>query len=98
VAGRASHGISANTRVPPPACVSTQKLPRSADIDGGDDDHTLLVRFAQLHGADLVADGLVAADELAMLVSELEAHLADPATITLYCLLCQAWARRPSAT
>jgi hypothetical protein len=40
--------------------------------------------------------GLVAASELGTLVNELEAHLADPATITLYCLLCQAWARRPS--
>ena len=38
----------------------------------------------------LVADGLVADGELAILVNELEAHLADPATITLYCLLCQA--------
>ena len=63
---------------------------------GYDDNHTLLVSFAKLHGADLVADGLVAADELASLVEELEAHLADPATMTLYSLLCQAWARRPS--
>jgi SAM-dependent methyltransferase len=62
----------------------------------GDDNHALLVSFARLHGAQLVADGLVAADELAVLANELEAHLADPATITLYCLLCQAWARRPS--
>jgi hypothetical protein len=51
---------------------------------------------AKHHGAALVADGLVAASELGTLVNELEAHLADPATITLYCLLCQAWARRPS--
>ena len=67
-------------------------------IHGGEDNHTLLVSFAKLHGAALVADGLVAADELASLVDELEAHLADPATITLYCLLCQAWARRSSPT
>jgi hypothetical protein len=52
-------------------------------IDGGEDNHTLLVSFAKLHGAALVADGLVAAGELAVLVNELEAHLADPATITL---------------
>ncbi len=65
-------------------------------IDGGEDNHTLLVSFAKHHGAALVADGLVAASELGTLVNELEAHLADPATITLYCLLCQAWARRPS--
>jgi SAM-dependent methyltransferase len=67
----------------------------------GDDDnhnHLLLVNFAKLHGADLVADGLLAADELASLVNALEAHLADPSTVTLYTLLCQAWARRPSAT
>jgi SAM-dependent methyltransferase len=69
-------------------------------VHGDDDDHnhTLLVGFAKLHGAELVADGLVAADELASLVNALEAHLADPATITLYTLLCQAWARRPSHT
>lgn len=66
-----------------------------AYIDGTGDDHTLLVTFAKLHGAELVADGLVAADELASLMAELEAHLADPATITFYCLFCQAWARKP---
>jgi hypothetical protein len=55
-----------------------------AYINGGEDNHTLLVSFAKLHGAELVADGLVAADELASLVNELEVHLADPATITLY--------------
>jgi SAM-dependent methyltransferase len=69
-----------------------------AYIDGGGDNHTLLVSFAKLHGAALVADELVTADELASLVDELAAHLADPATITLYALLCQAWARRPSPT
>lgn len=57
-----------------------------AYIDGAGDNHTLLVTFAKLHGAALAADGLVAADELASLVAELEAHLADPATITIYCL------------
>jgi SAM-dependent methyltransferase len=67
-----------------------------AYIDGVGDNHTLLVTFAKLHGAELVADGLVAADELARLVAELEAHLADPATITIYCLFCQAWARKPA--
>lgn len=30
-----------------------------------------------------------------VLVAELEAHLADPATMTFYCLFCQAWARKP---
>ena len=69
-------------------------LLRGAGLDGvgfravcptyvhGDDDnhnHMLLVTFAKLHGAELVADGLVAADELAGLVNALEAHLADPA-------------------
>jgi SAM-dependent methyltransferase len=67
-----------------------------AYIDGMGDDRTLLVTFAKLHGAALVADGLVAADELGTLVAELEAHLADPATITFYCLFCQAWAIKPA--
>jgi SAM-dependent methyltransferase len=67
-----------------------------AYIDGAGDNHTLLVTFAKLHGAALVADGLVAADELASLVAELAAHLADPGTITFYCLFCQAWARKPA--
>jgi SAM-dependent methyltransferase len=65
-----------------------------AYIDGVGDNHNLLVTFARLHGAELVADGLVAADELAGLIAGLEAHLADPATITIYCLFCQAWARK----
>jgi SAM-dependent methyltransferase len=65
-----------------------------AYIDGVGDDHTLLVRFAKLHGTALVEDGLFAEDELASLVAELEAHLADPATITIYSLLCQAWATK----
>lgn len=60
-----------------------------AHIDGVGDNHTLLVTFAKLHGAGLVADGLVAAGELASLVAELEAHLADPATITIYSMLCR---------
>ena len=65
-----------------------------AYIDGVGDDHTLLVTFTKLHGTELVADGLLTAGELASLVAELEAHLADPATITFYCLFCQAWGRR----
>jgi SAM-dependent methyltransferase len=67
-----------------------------AYIDGIGDNHNLLVAFARLHGAELVAEGLVADDELASLIAELEAHLADPATITIYCLFCQAWARKPA--
>jgi SAM-dependent methyltransferase len=66
-------------------------------IDGVGDDRTLLVTFAKMHGAALVADGLIAADELATLVAELEAHLANPATITFYCLFCQAWAVKPGS-
>jgi SAM-dependent methyltransferase len=62
---------------------------------GDNHNHTLLVAFARLHGAELVADGLLRADELASLVAELEAHLANPATMTFYCLFCQAWARKP---
>ena len=51
----------------------------------GDDDHsnhTLLVSFAKLHGAQLIADGLIGADERTGLVDELATHLADPAAIT----------------
>jgi hypothetical protein len=61
----------------------------------GDDNHALLVNFAKIHGAALVADGLVAAEELDELTGELAAHLADARTITLYSLLCQGWARKP---
>ena len=67
-----------------------------AYLDGVGDNHTLLVTFAELHAAELVSDGLIAADELASLVNELQAHLADPATITIYKLFCQAWARKPA--
>lgn len=66
-----------------------------AYIDSAGDNHTLLVTFAKLHGAALAADELIAANELTGLVAELEAHLADPATITIYSLFCQAWARKP---
>jgi SAM-dependent methyltransferase len=61
----------------------------------GDDHHTLLLTFARIHGPALVAEGFVTADELAELTRALKAHLADPATITLFSLFCQAWARRP---
>jgi SAM-dependent methyltransferase len=64
-------------------------------IDGTGDIQTLLVAFARLHNAELVADGLMAADELASLIAELETHLADPATITFHPLFYQAWARKP---
>lgn len=67
-----------------------------AHIDGVGDNHTLLIAFVKLHGAELASDGLIAADELASLVTELEAHLADPATITIYKLFCQAWATKPA--
>ena len=63
---------------------------------GTRDNRILLVTSARLHGTGLVADGLIAAGELASLVAELKAHLADPATITLYRLPCQAWARKPA--
>jgi hypothetical protein len=43
----------------------------------------------------MAAGRLLRADELASLVAELEAHLANPATMTFYCLFCQAWARKP---
>jgi hypothetical protein len=67
-----------------------------AHIDGTRDNHTLLVTFARPHGAKLAADGRIAAGERASLVTELKVHLADPATMTLYCLPCQAWARKPA--
>ena len=60
------------------------------------DNHTLLVTFASLHGAELAADRLTAAGEPASLAAERKAHLADPATITLYRLPCQARARKPA--
>ncbi len=61
----------------------------------GADNHSLLVGFANIHGPDLIRDGLVGADELAGLVNDLDAHLAHPETMTMYSLFCQAWARRP---
>ena len=70
-----------------------------ARIDGTRDHHTLLVTFARPHGAELAADGLIrppAAGELASPAAELKAHLADPATITLYRPPCQARARKPA--
>ena len=34
-----------------------------AHIDGTRDNHTLLITFARLHGAELVADGRIAASD-----------------------------------
>jgi len=56
----------------------------------------LPVTFAKLHSAELIADGQISAGELASLAAELETHLADAVTITLYCLLCQAWTGKSS--
>lgn len=69
----------------------------TAASSGGDaDNHKILVTFARLHGPALVADGLVTAEELATLTAELEAHLADPETVTIFCLLCQGWGVKPA--
>jgi hypothetical protein len=63
---------------------------------GENDNHTLLVTFAKQLGPALVADGLLAADEFNDLVYQLESRLANPETITIYSLLCQAWALKPA--
>jgi SAM-dependent methyltransferase len=62
----------------------------------GDDNHRLLVNFATLHAKELATEGLIEGRELDVLASELDAHLAEPGTMTLYCLFCQSWARRPA--
>jgi SAM-dependent methyltransferase len=62
---------------------------------GENDNHILLATFARQLGPALLADGLLAADEFDNLVDELESHLAKPETITIYSLLCQAWALKP---
>ena len=46
--------------------------------------------------ADAAAEGLIDDGELDVLASELDALLAEPGTMTLYCLFCQSWARRPA--
>lgn len=57
---------------------------------------TLLLTFARLHADAMVADGLVGGDELDELVGQLERHLADPATVTVYATHVMAWGRRPA--
>jgi SAM-dependent methyltransferase len=62
---------------------------------GQHDNHTLLIALARQFHAGLVDDGLLTAAELDDLIGQLGQHLAQPGTMTIYWLLCQAWARKP---
>jgi SAM-dependent methyltransferase len=65
-------------------------------VTGDNDNHALLVTLARQFGAALIADGLIPAGDLAPLIADLDDHLAQPGTITIYSLFCQAWGRKPA--
>lgn len=62
---------------------------------GKNDNHTLLLTLAQQFSGPVVAAGLLTAGELNDLITQLDRHLAQPGTMTIFSLLCQAWARKP---
>ena len=73
---------------------------RASDATGtsfrpGEPYHRLLVRFVALHRERILAGRSMTAAQLDGAVAGLEAHLADPATVTLYATFFQAWGRRP---
>jgi SAM-dependent methyltransferase len=75
--------------------VDVQVLPHLRIFRPGAPYHRLLLRFAELHRERVLADGVLAAEQLDAAVARLEAHLADPGTVTLYATLFQVWGRRP---
>jgi SAM-dependent methyltransferase len=62
----------------------------------GDAYQTLLLTFTRLHAREIVARGLLGDGELAETMEALAAHLADPGTLTIFALFCQAWGRKPA--
>ena len=62
----------------------------------GDLYQTLLLAFTRLNRGEIVARGLLGEEEVDRAAEALEAHLADPGTIVLYALFCQAWGRVPA--
>jgi ubiquinone/menaquinone biosynthesis C-methylase UbiE len=62
----------------------------------GDAYHTLLLTFAGLYRTAILDRELLTEAEFAETVAALERHLADPATMTVYALFCQAWGRIPA--
>lgn len=61
----------------------------------GEPYHRLLVRFVELHRTRLLDGCGMSAGQLDAAAARLEAHLADPGTVTLYATLFQVWGRRP---
>jgi hypothetical protein len=62
----------------------------------GDACRTLLLTFVANHRSQLIASGLLAAEELDDSAAALAAHLAGPGTFVVYTPLFQAWGRKPA--
>lgn len=77
--------------------VDVQVVPHLRVFRSGEPYHRLLVRFTELHRERLLA-GPAAGDALDAAVARLDAHLADPGTVTLYAVLFQTWGRRPDVS
>lgn len=75
--------------------VDVQVLPHLRVLRPDEAYHRLLVRFVELHRERVLDRGILSAEQLDAAVARLEAHLADPGTVTLYATLFQAWGRRP---
>ena len=75
--------------------VDVEVMPHLRVFRPGEPYHRLLVRFVALHRERILAGRSMTAAQLDGAVAGLEAHLADPATVTLYATFFQAWGRRP---
>ncbi len=75
--------------------VDVEVMPHMRVFRPGEPYHRLLVRFVALHRERILAGRSMTAAQLDGAVAGLEAHLADPATVTLYATFFQAWGRRP---
>jgi hypothetical protein len=75
--------------------VDVRVLPHLRVLRPDEPYHRLLVRFVELHRERVLDSGVLPAEQLDAAVARLEAHLADPGTVTLYATLFQAWGRRP---
>jgi SAM-dependent methyltransferase len=75
--------------------VDVELTPHLRVFRPGEPYHRLLVRFVALHRERILAVGSMTAAQLDSAVTTVEAHLAHPATVTLYATFFQAWGRRP---
>ena len=57
---------------------------------------TLPLQFIDIHRERIIERGYLDAERIDALKAEAEAHLANPETFVIYCLMFQAWGRKPA--